>query len=87
MFSDFIIEISLVFKDIKNRGHFFGSKQTTGLSQLDGCNVNKVENVVICGLEIKQNDLALGCQAVFFANILDHDDDDEGDIQIHQNLA
>ena len=28
-------------------------------------------------LEIKQNDLALGCQAVFFANILDHDDDDD----------
>ena len=28
-------------------------------------------------LEIKQNDLALGCQAVFFANILDHHDDDD----------
>ena len=29
------------------------------------------------GLKIKQNDLALGCQAVFFANILNHHDEND----------
>lgn len=37
------------------------------------------------GLKIKQNDLALGCQAVFFANILDHHDDDDDEATVSMN--